>query len=185
MEDIIISKTNKTPAVHFNFADNHLTISGISIPEDADQFYTPLLDWITRYVELKKEQPTTIVLKLIYFNTSSSDYLVSVLKVLKTVSDIVTILPTQEKEEEEEADQASPHTDISDSPAETVVAESDSSENPEANTEADTSIEPAPKHPLTIEWHYEEEDEDMRETGTHFESIIEIPFVYVPETEIG
>jgi hypothetical protein len=39
-------------------------------------------------------------------------------------------------------------------------------------------------HPLQVEWHYEEEDEDMRETGTHFESIIDLPFSFKAVNEI-
>ncbi|MEQ9404783.1 MAG: DUF1987 domain-containing protein [Cyclobacteriaceae bacterium] len=32
---------------------------------------------------------------------------------------------------------------------------------------------------LTINWHYEEEDEDMLETGEDFQELIELPFVFV------
>jgi SiaC family regulatory phosphoprotein len=174
MEDIVISKTTKTPAVNFKFDDNYLEIKGISIPEDADQFYTPLLDWVTEYADKKKDQKTTIALKLIYFNTSTSDYLVGILKSLKKLQPISEqinqianeVVPSEEENGKE----------IS------VAEEGTKIEAQEAETEEEL---PKPTHPLTIEWYFEEEDEDMRETGTHFESIIEIPFVYQGVREIG
>jgi hypothetical protein len=164
MEDIVIARTTKTPAVNFNFAENRLEIAGVSIPEDADHFYSPLLDWVNEYVELKKNQPTTIYLRLIYFNTSTSDYLVSILRQLKNLqSEELTLEQIIEKEEVSQAEE---------------VLSEDSTETSSEEEEQE------PEHPLRIEWHYEEEDEDMRETGTHFESIIELPFHYEAVEEI-
>ncbi|MCU0445183.1 MAG: DUF1987 domain-containing protein [Microscillaceae bacterium] len=165
MEDIVIPRTTKTPAVNFNFEENRLEIAGVSIPEDADHFYTPLLDWVNEYVELKKNQPTTIYLRLIYFNTSTSDYLVSILRQLKSLkSDELTLDQIIEKEEE--------------------IGDEDEVKNEDSEATADEVELKQPEHPLRIEWHYEEEDEDMRETGTHFESIIELPFHYEAVEEI-
>lgn len=36
---------------------------------------------------------------------------------------------------------------------------------------------------LTINWHYEEEDEDMLETGEDFQELIEMPFNFVEVEE--
>lgn len=170
MEDILIAKTAKTPAVHFSFNENYLEVSGISIPEDADHFYTPLLDWVNEYISLKQGQATTFVLKLIYFNTSTSDYLVSMLKNLKNLKTKPIDTSTTYNSEENNTE----------TPTDEVEEKTEESEEIEEN-EAQELVE---EHPLRIEWHYEEEDEDMKETGTHFESIIELPFVYVAVAEI-
>jgi hypothetical protein len=174
MEDIVIAKTAKTPAVHFNFNENHLEIAGISIPEDADHFYTPLLEWVNEYISLKKDQATTFALKLIYFNTSTSDYLVSMLKNLKALK-VNDLAENIVKKEEEAVTDASTEETVSDE------IKSESEYAPKEDTVEEVAVS---AHPLRIEWHYEEEDEDMKETGTHFESIIELPFVYIAVAEI-
>lgn len=33
---------------------------------------------------------------------------------------------------------------------------------------------------LALEWHYQEEDEDMREVGEELSSLFDIPFIYKP-----
>lgn len=156
MDKILIKKTSKTPAIDFDYESGILEIRGVSIPEDADNFYAPLLEWVSKYVEKTKEaeedKQTCIRLKLIYFNTSTADYLVSILKTLKTLSE--------------------------------SVEDKDSEPNPETDEEDIEDIEDLSDAKFVIEWHYEEDDEDMRETGAHFESIIDLPFVYTACEEI-
>jgi hypothetical protein len=123
---ISILKTNKTPYVNLDAESGILEVEGVSIPEDADGFYSPIIKWVGSYAKENPKKATIIQLKLIYFNTSTSDYLMSFLR------------------------------------------------------EAKQKIEN-----LTIEWHYEEEDDDMRETGQHFEIILETKFIYIACTEIS
>ncbi|NJL11735.1 MAG: DUF1987 domain-containing protein [Microscillaceae bacterium] len=193
MEDIIIEKTSKTPAVHFNFEENRLEIAGVSIPEDADNFYYPLLEWVDGYLDQKKNQATTVILKLIYFNTATSDYLVTMLKNLKKLQEGYQEEDLS-KEEMPIAPSENGFHDL-DRPAEinpelsaviaqqTPMPEDTKAPNQDENAEEEGRIV-LPTHPLRVEWHYEEEDEDMRETGTHFESIIDLPFVFKAVEEI-
>ncbi len=37
---------------------------------------------------------------------------------------------------------------------------------------------------ITVNWHYEEEDEDMLETGEDFQELIELPFNFIEEEEV-
>ena len=188
MIDITIAKTTKTPSVNFNFDDKLLEISGVSIPEDADSFYNPLLDWVSEYVEYLLSQPmeernTTFIVKLIYFNTSTSDYLVSILKNLKLLSENATEKQEHTDEiENEEPSESTPDLDI-DSNDITVQIPQEILEG-ENQTEEIEDTEIKFTHPLLVKWYYEKDDEDMKETGSHFESIIEIPFIYEATEEI-
>jgi len=171
MENISIERTHKTPEVLFDAEKHYLELKGISIPEDAEHFYRPLMEWIEEYilyvtaesqlvvrtgedtkneVEPTEAKPTiapiaiTIALKLIYFNTSTADYLVNILRKLREV-----------------------HPDY-----------------PPIIDGGDFNPDEALKHWVAVNWCYEEEDEDMYDTGTHFESVLEMPFNYIPLDEI-
>lgn len=125
MKNLVINSTNKTPKIDFNAEIGIIEIKGVSIAEDANKFYSPLIDWAERYVKTTGLFLTTIKIKIIYFNTSTSDYLINFLKTFKKLGDKVS-----------------------------------------------------------IEWYYETEDDDMKETGTHFENILEMKFHYIEVDEI-
>jgi hypothetical protein len=76
------SGTDTTPAVSFDQESGVLSISGCSIMENADRFYSPLLDLIADY-GTRPAPGTTIHIRLTYFNSSSSKYLLDVLKELE------------------------------------------------------------------------------------------------------
>jgi len=80
MEDIFVKETETTPEVSFNYQQGLLEIKGVSIPEDTEEFYTFLLDYIQLYIESPKSKTTTILLKLIYINTASSAILARIIK---------------------------------------------------------------------------------------------------------
>jgi len=63
--------TETTPSVNFNPDNGKLIIEGNSIPNDAEEFFTPLLTWLEEYVNTTKVK-TTLIIKLHYFNVSSS-----------------------------------------------------------------------------------------------------------------
>lgn len=74
MEVIHHEPTDETPEVHFNKDAGVFKINGKSLPEDAAEFYEPLLDWVDEYAQspLKKTQ---FHIHLFYFNTASSKLL--------------------------------------------------------------------------------------------------------------
>ncbi len=125
MKKMFVVSTNKTPQIDFDVENGILQIKGVSIPEDANRIYTPVIEWAERYVKHTELFLTTVKIKLIYFNTSTSDYLMNFLKTLKKL---------QEK--------------------------------------------------VKFEWYYELDDDDMKETGIHFESILEVKFHYIEVDEI-
>ena len=62
-------------------------ISGRSLPEDADNFYTEIIEWIQEYIKEPNEN-TEFVFKLDYYNSSTarkiSDILVLLEKILES-----------------------------------------------------------------------------------------------------
>lgn len=93
MENIVLESTAKTPRVNFNRDSGFLEISGRSIPENAEKFYHPLINWIDSYVK-EPNDSTTINFKFEYFNTSTSKWLITLFKkiaVLHTEGKLVDV----------------------------------------------------------------------------------------------
>lgn len=84
MEHLKIEGTKQSPFVDFNAENGKLELSGRSIPENSFEFYNPLLEWLMEYAKNPKEE-TVLKVYLEYFNTSSSKYILEVLKKLKEV----------------------------------------------------------------------------------------------------
>ena len=94
MHDLIIPGSDYTPRVTFLVETGHLEISGISRPEDVAGFYEEPLEWLGRFEEfvLKSEnkyevQNLQFNFKLSYFNSSSSKYIIQMLRHIKNIID--------------------------------------------------------------------------------------------------
>jgi len=119
MENLLIEGTKQTPEIDFNASTGILKLEGRSIPENTFEFFTPVLNWLDEFAAVA---PDKVVAKinLEYFNTSSSKYILEVLKRLKTyLNDGKDVL---------------------------------------------------------VEWYYEEDDEEMMETGEDYEDVSGLPF---------
>ncbi len=85
MKDLILESENgtyTTPEVNFNMITGMCEISGESFLEETAKFYAPLSDWLKLYtVQIKK--PIIFSLKLTYFNTSTSKWILNILNVLQ------------------------------------------------------------------------------------------------------
>ena len=84
MEDLVIIGQNDiyfTPHVKFNYATGNCTIEGESYHEEPKEFYDPLLDWLSNYMQEKK--PIEFNFKYSYFNTGTSKCILEVLQLLK------------------------------------------------------------------------------------------------------
>ena len=121
MDDFYLEATPKTPKLYFSKETGEFEISGRSIPENSIEFYKPIINWLDNYVE-EPNHRTLLVIKLEYFNTSSSKCLVEILRRLESLDD--------------------------------------------------QSI-------VRVKWCYEEEDEDMQESGEDFKEIIKVPIEMV------
>ncbi|TNE54246.1 MAG: DUF1987 domain-containing protein [Bacteroidetes bacterium] len=80
MKKLIILPSQDSPEVRFDPA-GHLSISGISVPENVNLFYQEIFEWIE---EFKSNMPSEVILdlKLEYMNTSSVKMIVALLKEL-------------------------------------------------------------------------------------------------------
>lgn len=85
MNALIIEGTIQTPRVCFDPDNNIFEIANKSLPEDADEFYEPVIKWLESYQEQPNEQ-TDFYFKLDYFNTSSARYITSMIKILDAMS---------------------------------------------------------------------------------------------------
>ena len=79
--NLLIEQTPRTPQIDLNQFNGELILSGKSIPENAAKVYEPIFNWVSDYI-LHARPTTNLRLNLEYFNTSSSIWLVKILKVL-------------------------------------------------------------------------------------------------------
>ena len=79
-----IRRTEKTPEFEYNPDANTIIISGKSIPEDHKTVFDPILDWLSIFVTNPQDK-TLMVLKLNYFNSSSSRYFMKILRKLEVI----------------------------------------------------------------------------------------------------
>lgn len=119
MEKISIDGSQKLPTVNFDPDKGLIEIRGKSIPENPKDFYQPLIDWVEEYSG-NPNKITTVNIKLEYFNTSSSKWILNIFK---------RIVPI--------------YKDGND---------------------------------VVINWYYDENDEDIYESGEDYQSIVKIPF---------
>jgi SiaC family regulatory phosphoprotein len=67
-----IEPTSRTPAVAFDFANNHLKIAGESYPEDVTEFYGPVFTALDNYLGHLGKGSCRFDFELIYLNSSSA-----------------------------------------------------------------------------------------------------------------
>lgn len=119
MENFVIEGTVKTPSIILEADKGKLEFSGRSIPENSIEFYKPITEWVDRYLE-NIPMRTIIIIKLEYFNTSSSKSLFTIFKKFEKIF--------------------------------------------------------KSGNQVLVRWFYEQEDEDMKESGEDFRDILKIPF---------
>lgn len=115
MKELILIGTKQTPYVNFNASTGKLEISGRSIPENSFEFYNPLLVWLSEYKAIAIAE-TNVKVYLEYFNTSSSKYILEVLKKLKDINELeskeVKVEWCYDKEDEEMMETGEDYEDV-------------------------------------------------------------------------
>lgn len=71
MESLYIEATETTPMVRFDVETGLFSMEGKAINNDAEEFFRPVLDWLDAYIT-HPNKSTEVVMKLDYFNISSS-----------------------------------------------------------------------------------------------------------------
>lgn len=78
MESLKIAGSPKQPTIELS-PNGILRIEGRSIPENAVEFYTPIMDWIKGYAATKPAK-TIMEVKYEYFNTATSKCVLEIFK---------------------------------------------------------------------------------------------------------
>lgn len=84
MIELEIKKTASTPKVSYTANDSLLSIEGRSFPENAREFYGPIIQWI----ESNKTQFGSTLkasINLEYYNTASSKFLMELFHLLESI----------------------------------------------------------------------------------------------------
>ena len=79
MEAIRIEGIEDYPSITMDKENNIMLIEGKSLPEDALDFYSPVLEWIDEYAKDPNEK-SVLELKVHYFNTASSKMILFILE---------------------------------------------------------------------------------------------------------
>lgn len=91
MDSLFISSTQDTPSIVFNKERNTFMICERSYPEDAFDFYKPILRWVDDYIK-KPNENTVFEFKLEYFNTTSGKQLFKIMLMLEELSKTKTVV---------------------------------------------------------------------------------------------
>lgn len=111
--------TSDLPSITLDKRTGTFEIAGTSFPEDAGEFYRPVIEWIDEFRNNPNDE-LCLRFKLTYYNTSSSKIIHSIFEKFEDLYD--------------------------------------------------------KGYAITIEWHYEADDEDMYEAGLGYKDRISIPF---------
>jgi len=83
MESLIIQKSEDTPQIEFDLVTGIFSITGRSLPENAIEFYKPILDWTESVLSESTGKTYVFQIKLEYFNTASSKQLAKMLLMIE------------------------------------------------------------------------------------------------------
>lgn len=84
MEELRISSTKNTPEILLN-PTGMVRIKGRSIHEDVTDYFSPVEDWISRYIESPADV-TCVDLSLEYFNSASAKIFIHLLQKITYVT---------------------------------------------------------------------------------------------------
>ena len=82
MEKLLIEATSDTPRVEFDPESLKFEILGKALPEDAIEFFKPLYDWLSEYID-STEGGFELTLDLVYLNSSSTRYIFNILALME------------------------------------------------------------------------------------------------------
>ncbi|MDZ4665925.1 MAG: SiaC family regulatory phosphoprotein [Bacteroidota bacterium] len=86
MESIFIKGTKRTPEISLKL-NGFMSINGISIPEDATEFYRATMEWLDKYEKIGPEN-INLRINFVYINTTSTSMMLRILKKIFSVCSI-------------------------------------------------------------------------------------------------
>ena len=101
MKDLKIEKTKYTLDIDFDVKTGILKMSGSSYPENAIDFYKPIIEWIESFIKNEKK-PMTLNFRLNYLNTSSTKCILDVFELLEEYNEKNDVVVNWYYEEDDE-----------------------------------------------------------------------------------
>jgi hypothetical protein len=86
MEKYSVSARDISPEIQLDPATGYMHLSGTSIPENSEEVYRPVLNWIKTYAQ-QPALKSSLEVRLDYFNTSSSKFLMEIFRLLKQIKE--------------------------------------------------------------------------------------------------
>lgn len=87
MNPINIKSTSTTPEVILDKETGVLKVEGISEPNNPEQFYTPVIEWLEEYTEDPNPE-TMFIFKLTSFNDDSTKPLLNILGTIEYLDNL-------------------------------------------------------------------------------------------------
>lgn len=82
MNDIYLARTLHSPEVDFRFSEHALTMTGEAYPENANEFFHPLLLALESYLHKVDDRDIEFNFRLTYFNSAATKMLYSLFELL-------------------------------------------------------------------------------------------------------
>jgi len=86
MEKFIVAQEEKVPRIEFDAQSGNLLLEGRSNPENARELFGPMIEWMDQYIKDPAEV-TELTINLELFNTSSSKYIMELMKKIRYLAD--------------------------------------------------------------------------------------------------
>lgn len=86
MQNLFVEHTEDTPKIEFNIEENIFQIVGKSLPENASDFYIPVIHWLTYYKKNPQKKSFIFDFRIDYFNTSSAKEITKILLLLQDIN---------------------------------------------------------------------------------------------------
>lgn len=85
MDNLVLAKTKNTLGINFDSSSGVLDLSGSSFPENASEFFDPIISWIQGYM-LEVTGKVTLNFRFDYLNSSSIKYVSDIIEKLEVYS---------------------------------------------------------------------------------------------------
>ncbi len=82
MQNLYIEETIKTPGVEFDAGTGVLNVYGRAIPENPENFFSGMIDWVFSYFKTPMSQ-TQVNIQLEYINSGASKFILEFFQILE------------------------------------------------------------------------------------------------------
>lgn len=86
MENLYFEATKYTPEIKADAQTGEIKFYGSSYPENANEFYMPVYQWIKQYFEGEDDKKLVVNFYIYYFNTSTSKSFLNILEILEELT---------------------------------------------------------------------------------------------------